>query len=598
MRNAANINTSQIKTRRSWVLILFGAFFLAAALFMLLIFTLPTITDAIRMQSWQPAQATLTAAEVTRHRSDKADTYKATARYRYTVNGVNYENDRVALGRGSDNVGDFQESFGQKLEQNFYQHRPITIYYDPDNPQDAIIHRDIRWKLLFMQSFIALVFGLPGLGIMYWGWRGRKTNTSPAVSTHPWLANPAWMDNRILSDSKTGVTFMAAFATFWNLFSWGNTILILPDAWRKEGAMVAAIILLFPVVGLVLAWIAWRMSRQWRKFGKTPLQLMPFPGVIGGDVGGTIHFRQRLPQQEKYRVTLDVVKTRKSHDGNDEQLIWQKEGTASLKPGLPGSELWFRFQVPDDLPESDPPDTANPHIWRLSIGNKSIGLDRSFEIPVYKEQGAKHSSLQHSEQPDYSSPLDQQTERTGASHIDIREYLPIVSPTTTLQSNIRYRPGTIIHYPAFRQFTQHILFTLFGGFFFAIGVWLWQKPDAPMMIGLIFCLLGSLTALAGLYSLGHSLTTTFDNQHIRAVRKIFGLAFSHKAAPLTDIETITSKESYRSKGSGDRNWTIHYNILANLKNGKKIKIASAESETAATLIRDYFIHQFGLTTAG
>jgi hypothetical protein len=586
------MHTAKIKTQKYWFFILFGSVFATPAVYLFFFSIVSTLHGSIQMQSWPATSATLDAAEVVNHHSDDGTTYEATAKYHYSVNGITYRNNQVFISSGSDNINDFQERFGGKLEQDYYQHRPITIYYNPEDPSNAIIHRQVRWKLLSFKLFFVLIFGLCGFGMMFWGWRGSKINTAPETASQLWLANPAWLENKILSDGKSSALAAILFAAFWNIFSWGMTFFIFPDALRKEGLMVALIVLFFPAVGLGLLYWAWRSTQQWRKFGKTPLQLEPFPGEIGGDVGGKISFRQKLPQQGIYRVTLTLVinNTRTTHKGHsEEQLIWQKEGTATVKADMLGSALGFRFKVPDDLTESDLLTASNPHIWRLTVENKEIGLDRGFEIPVYARSQAADNIRQHyNPQSEYSSLLDK-PEGASSPVSAIGDYLPFKdTPGAPHYAQASHALPTVIHYPAFRKPGLHLIFAINGSFFLALGVWLWMQPDTPGPLGPGFCFLGGLVALTGFYGLGHSLTTTLNGRKIQTVTKLFGITISRKTAPYPEIEKIISKEIHRTKSSSDRNWTVHYGILAKLKNGNKIRIALAEGETAASIVRDYF----------
>lgn len=132
----------------------------------------------------------------------------------------------------------------------------------------------------------------------------------------------------------------------------------------------------------------------------------------------------------------------------------------------------------------------------------------------------------------------------------------------------------------------HGLFALVGSIFFAIGVYLWNENDAPLIIAIIFCFLGGAAGLAGYYGLSNSLTITLNRNRFDTIKKIFGITVSKHTAHFSEIKEISSKEAYRSKSGGKH--SIHYNILALLHNGKKIKLAEAENETSRQIIQDFF----------
>jgi len=60
-------------------------------------------------------------------------------------------NNRVAINKGSDNIGDFQTKLGNQLKRYFQFHQPITVWYNPANPAESIISCEIRWGLLSLK---------------------------------------------------------------------------------------------------------------------------------------------------------------------------------------------------------------------------------------------------------------------------------------------------------------------------------------------------------------------------------------------------------------------------------------------------------------
>ncbi|MEE9327261.1 MAG: DUF3592 domain-containing protein [Cocleimonas sp.] len=588
----------QIKTKRSWGLILFGSLFAMPAMALFFWSIVPNIYESIKMQSWQTTQATLLSADVKHHSSsDSGTTFEAVASYQYVVNGTVYKNHRVQISSGNDNIGHFQTDLGSKLSSDFAYKRPIIIYYNRDNPAESIIHRKLRWKLLLFTSMFVALFGLAGFGIMYWGWRGKKSNISPETLSQPWLSEPSWMNNEINSDSKTSFQFALIFAIFWNLISTPIAFFGLADAYNKEGLIVALIVLAFPAVGLGLLFWSYSSWKQWKKYGRTPLILSPFPGNIGGDVGGKVLFTQKLSKEHDYKVTLTLVKT---GSDNDERMIWQKEGQATLKQVYSHkaiSELQFRFKVPDHLHESELLPKYR-HIWRVTIANKAITLNRSFDIPVYKLKNQTATVLNNKNissdnyNKKYSSVTDSpQSSKTGDRKIRIENYLPFQNKSTN--SFVSLSEKTVIHYPLFRKLGLHAIFTAAGSLFFLIGVFLWYEKDAPVFMATFFGLIGGMTALAGFYGLAHSLTVTLGNNQLDVVKKILSFTISKHSVNYNEIQSINNKITHRSQSAGKH--ITHYKVFALLKNGKKIKIADAENITALNAVLDYFRKKLGLS---
>ena len=132
------MRNQRIKTKRSYLLALFGLPFFLVGVGFLFWSVIPTFYDAWRMQSWPLVEGELLHAKLSVSHSDDSVTYGAEARYAYNILGRDFEHDRVAINSGNDNIGDFQESLGRKLEALKHQGQPVTVYYNPADPQQAV----------------------------------------------------------------------------------------------------------------------------------------------------------------------------------------------------------------------------------------------------------------------------------------------------------------------------------------------------------------------------------------------------------------------------------------------------------------------------
>ncbi|MEM8769475.1 MAG: hypothetical protein AAGE43_18715, partial [Pseudomonadota bacterium] len=211
----------------------------------------------------------------------------------------------------------------------------------------------------------------------------------------PWLSLDHWPQT-VRSNAKKSMLAMWGFALFWNAVSWPST-LVLPQELAKEN-YPALLVLLFPVVGLLLLGWAVRITREWRRFGVTELTLDPYPGSIGGHVGGVLRVRH-VDVDCEFRVTLECVRSHIVRSGSkrrrEKTVKWQANGIADARMGADGAEVRFRFDVPDGLPESDDPEQSDYHFWQLRISSQQPGIDlnREFEIGVFRT-GALSEALQ------------------------------------------------------------------------------------------------------------------------------------------------------------------------------------------------------------
>ncbi|MDH3641773.1 MAG: hypothetical protein OES38_06735, partial [Gammaproteobacteria bacterium] len=175
--------------------------------------------------------------------------------------------------------------------------------------------------------------------------------------------------------------FTWGFAGIWCLISFPMA----PMAWTEAGAIVG---LLFPAVGIGLVWYANETGKQWRRYGITRLMLDPYPGSIGGHVGGSIELGAAAGAHHNYEVTLECVHSYMSGSGKNRSrrydVEWQARGPAEASMAGSGLRLEFRFDVPEGLPESEKK-RGSYHLWRIQLNGdqQDVPLQRTFEIAVF-----------------------------------------------------------------------------------------------------------------------------------------------------------------------------------------------------------------------
>lgn len=564
---------SPVKTQRSWFLALCGLPFFCIGAGLLVLSIVPTLFEAARMASWPETPGTLLQAQLISDRSSESTSYRVEAEYRYNVAGRGYNNNRAAIGAGSDNVGDFQQTLGSRLENAYQKGQTVSVWYDPANPADAVLNRDIRWGMLGFKSIFAIVFGGVGFALIYFGLRGATTTALPASGAQPWLQRPEWQSGVIHAGEKTGMYFAWGFAVFWNLISTPAAFFI-PDIWHEKGAL-AFLVLLFPFVGLCLLFWAAKTTLEWKRFGATPMTMDPFPGSTGGDVGGEILVNTPYDPTALYEVTLNCINSYMSGSGKErsrsEKVIWQDKGYAEAHPTMRGVRLQYRFQVPDSLPESEE-HGDNYHLWRLNLHCDMPGVDlsRSFEIPVYRS----------TEKSRHIVTLSTQHQPSGHTQPSATALLPLTKAGNRID----------IYYPMLRKPLSALAILLFGGIFTGIGVFLWKQTAQQgfplyFMSG-VFSLVGGLIVLAGLYALFNSLHVQFDGRSLVAVRRILGIPVSNKAAAYPQVHAIEIKHNGSSQSGNTHH--INYQVIAKTALGDIVLAEGLDAHSKAERVVEYF----------
>ena len=530
--------------------------------------------DAWRMQGWEPVAAQLIAAGYETHSGDDSDTYEAYARYSYRYRGQLHEGDRVGLASGADNIGNYQVETGNRLGAMRSRGEPVTAWVNPEAPADSIIDRDIRWGLVGFKSIFVLVFGGFGLGLLVYTWIRPKAK-DPSLAHYqdaPWLLNDAWQTAEIRSGSRAAMWGAWAFAAFWNAISAITPFIAYREVVENQNYL-ALIALVFPLVGIGLLTWAVRRTLEWRRFGPAPVVLDPFPGSIGGHVGGTIDLALPFDSTAKFHVTLTNLYSYVSGSGKNrsrkEDAKWQDELVAHAEPGGKGTRLTFRFDVPGGLDESDAQQEGDSYYrWRFNLRAELPGtdVDRDYDIPVYAT--ARHSR---------SLP-----ERAMRRSHDERDALADSRVRSRVQ--ITHGPlGKSMFYPMGRYPGANLAGLVIGGIFAAAG-WFLVVHEGQTIFGSIFGGVGMLVALGAFYMMTNSLEVWQDGTSVNTVRRCLGIPVSRKSMARSHFAGFTKKTAMKTQSGGKH--VIYYAVNMLDHDGNKMLVGEGfrgESEAQAAM---------------
>jgi hypothetical protein len=342
-------------------------------------------------QSWAPTPARLLKAEARENSdSDGGTTYRAVAEYRYEFGDKTYESDRVAVHAGSDNIGSYQRDRARELVQLKNAGKPITCYVNPDNPSEAILFRDLRPGMLAFKSLFALVFGGVGFGLLYGGvWATGDAKRTAALAQQypdkPWKWKETWRTGRIRSNGGAAAWAVGLFAALWNAISWPVIIGIILQGQLEFGPIL--LVLLFPIIGILLAWWAIYLIARRVKWGVSEFEMATLPGVLGGPLAGMIHAPANIAAQDGFTIRLACIETVRERSGGEtnsrEVTRWDHEKTIvrDLSRG-DRTLIPVQFIIPYGLPSSGEDDIK----WKLTAEAKTDGVDyhAEFEVPVFE----------------------------------------------------------------------------------------------------------------------------------------------------------------------------------------------------------------------
>lgn len=384
---------------------------------------------------------------------------------------------------------------------------------------------------VFMLIFGVVFAGLP-VAILLAGRRGKQglSSEEERQARHPdepWLWDEAWADGQIHCSNRGGMIASWVFALVWNGFSW-PLLSVLPREMERNHT-AALFVLLFPVAGLGLLVWAVRATLRWRRFGASTFDLAHVPGVLGGELAGTLHVGGGLLGARELKARLACIRRYVSGSGKNrsthEDVLWTEEQRlpgSGLARGPHGLALPVRIAIPFDCRPSDPLESKDRVLWRLELRAEVPGVDyhAQFEVPIFETQESDRTRTR--------AMLAQQ--RGSAAP----------PPSGELASGIAVRAhpegGTEIFFPAGRHPGLVVVTSLFAAIFGGIG-WVCHVQGAPVPFTLFFAAFGALIGYAALSLWLGSTRLRVSPDGVRIERRLlFGRSRKLSAGEIESVE--------------------------------------------------------------
>jgi len=388
-----------------------------------------------------------------------------------------------------------------------------------------------------------------------------------------WLTDKAWRDNHIRSSDRYAHWVLLVFALVWNgitlpLFLQFDELMA-----RIESEPVVLVAFIFPLIGVGILVAAVRRFLAWRHFGPAPLVLDPFPGAIGGHVGGKVDTRIRFQANQHFDVTLTCLQSSISGSGKNrkrrESVDWQTEGVCHRERTSEGTRLLFRFRVPEGRKETDVEKGGTYYLWRVSIDSELDGPDfsRSYEIPVFPTRAL--------------SSLTEGTEAHEATQDKAMEGLESVAEVRSVARGIE------AFFPAFQRPLQGLFAVLFGLLFAGAGIGVGYAKDGGVFLPFIFIMVGSLILLYGLWYLGKSLLVAVTEDGVRCRRFLYGYPVKTRQILKADLKGFEIDEG-ATMTSGNKT-TVFYQLKVQSRTGQTLTVGERmTSRPEVELLKETF----------
>ncbi|BDX38198.1 hypothetical protein CYCD_15530 [Tenuifilaceae bacterium CYCD] len=115
--------------------------------------------DAHSTKSWPTTEGTIIVSEVTR-----SSRYVPHIVYTYTIDTLDYTSEKIGL----TNYAQYKRESDAKVESDKYPvNSKVTVYYNPNNAEEAILKPGIKGEHILMFSIGLIIFLAPLIGLIY-----------------------------------------------------------------------------------------------------------------------------------------------------------------------------------------------------------------------------------------------------------------------------------------------------------------------------------------------------------------------------------------------------------------------------------------------
>ncbi len=117
----------------------------------------------VSSSSWPTTEGRVLSSHVDSYVDSEGDTmYSAEVYYEYIVGGATYRGDLIRFGSNSGSTSARRSQ--QRIVDNYPVGASILVYYNPDDPTDAVLERKLSFGIILM-AFMGLTFGGVGIGV-------------------------------------------------------------------------------------------------------------------------------------------------------------------------------------------------------------------------------------------------------------------------------------------------------------------------------------------------------------------------------------------------------------------------------------------------
>lgn len=341
--------------------------------------TLISFQEAKEVGPWVEVKANLIHVDFKKEMSRDTLLYQVIADYRYIYNGMEHRGNRVGLGKRMDADEEWHRKWYNHLKSMQRQQKPITVFVNPNNSNESIINRDIRWGDLFGSFGVSFFFFVAGSFIIY---RVSQPDETKILRTHKYhdgkVRSVAFRAHTVSPSKPKGCLVFVLTIPVGVMF-----FMILPSMEMSFIQYLIEPIMIF-IAGLALFVSIFRDKQVWKRIGKLPLtgefSFRDDDSYFKGRIKLPPNFGEGVNFDFKIRY-LNVVTTSNSKSGAFEHVVWKGDIKPTIHEGYKNKQLEILIKLPDDLPPNKSL-MSNYNIWKLLLTGVLNGEEFTREYVV------------------------------------------------------------------------------------------------------------------------------------------------------------------------------------------------------------------------
>ena len=414
-----------------------------------------------------------------------------------------------------------------------------------------------------------------------------------------WQSKKQWRSDVIKSTSKKELFFL-----LFSLFFISPVIFLVPELQKNlySGNYIPIIAgSLFPIIGICVFAIALRRFLSNYRFGRVEFKMNPYPGCIGGHVGGEI-FIEKWPfdafanNPKSVKVKLECIHSyitnSNGKSSRTETIDWSQNTTIDVSTSFETNkqaQLNFYFEVPKNTSQSDVKRSGSYHRWvvTLEADVPGVNLVRRFDIPVFNGNEQAPSRYENLSKAVEAIKNIQSVEKK--TNIEMENF-----SETALVKNMKFSKNDQsiqFYFGMFRGLAISAFALVFSvGFSIPlISIVSSFTLDGFSVFSLIFTIPFTLVSIIAsvivLYLPFNTLKTVVDAQSVNVQRCWMFIPFFNKQLSSKDVTHLSLKTGM-TVGSG-ANRVIHYDLIAHSDIQTVTLLLNIKDEDLANYVKEY-----------